>query len=248
MLEKKKHTAPFLVKRLFKLIYVLYSLKKDEDPDDIWQTIQQQKAQERDDMTMGNESQMNTSMGGILSEKEATEFHLSLNRVNKDATHLDKENSNYQTTKAFPQTTKSFNSSKKEIRNSSMSPKMNSSVNFNQRKTSHDRQTPQNRGYADSLYQNKQTQQKQMQIKENYQGQERDCSYGFSDDLQDKNILKVKSNKNLFSNKIHQQPLRENRPVSSGSHAHLHRRREPMQTNQSSEMIHVHKSRPFSSN
>jgi len=36
ILEKKKHTEPHFCKRLFKLVFVLYKLKKNVPLDEIW--------------------------------------------------------------------------------------------------------------------------------------------------------------------------------------------------------------------
>ena len=39
MLEKKKHTKPHFCKRLFKLVFALYKLKKNEPIDEIWEQM-----------------------------------------------------------------------------------------------------------------------------------------------------------------------------------------------------------------
>ena len=47
MLEKKKHTKPYFCKRMFKLIFALYALRKGQTSEEIWQALQARK--EHDD-------------------------------------------------------------------------------------------------------------------------------------------------------------------------------------------------------
>ena len=39
MLEKKKHTKPYFCKRLFKLVFVLFKLKKEVPKNEIWRQL-----------------------------------------------------------------------------------------------------------------------------------------------------------------------------------------------------------------
>ena len=81
---------------------------------------------------------MNTSVGGMFSERIDGEFHLSLTKTGVDETILANENSNYQTAKLKTKSNSS-NSRKKQIKNTSVSPKTSQSMNFHKRKNSHDK-------------------------------------------------------------------------------------------------------------
>ena len=48
MLEKKKHTEPYFCKRLFKLVFVLFNLKKEMAPEEIWRQLQMEEGDVED--------------------------------------------------------------------------------------------------------------------------------------------------------------------------------------------------------
>ena len=43
MLEKKKHTKPYFCKRMFKLIFALYSIRKGQTNEEIWEALKNKK-------------------------------------------------------------------------------------------------------------------------------------------------------------------------------------------------------------
>lgn len=52
MLEKKKHTKPYFCKRLFKLVFVLFKLQKDElSKGEIWRQLMCQVEEDGDDQS-----------------------------------------------------------------------------------------------------------------------------------------------------------------------------------------------------
>ena len=59
-LERKKNSQPFFCKRLFKLVFVLFKLKKGLNVDEIWRQLQTQIDTD-DDGYKGDGSQGNSS-------------------------------------------------------------------------------------------------------------------------------------------------------------------------------------------
>ena len=83
MLEKKKHTKPLFCKRMFKLIFALYQIRKGLTNDEIWATLEKKTGQE-DDI---NETQaLNVSHISGLSqgEQERTSLILSGDSVTQN--------------------------------------------------------------------------------------------------------------------------------------------------------------------
>ena len=83
MLEKKKHTKPLLCKRMFKLIFALYQIRKGLTNEEIWATLEKKTEQEEDI----NETQaLNVSHISGLSqgEQERTSLILSGDSVNQN--------------------------------------------------------------------------------------------------------------------------------------------------------------------
>ena len=58
-LERKKNSQPFFCKRLFKLVFVLFKLKKGLNVDEIWRQLQTQI--DTEEMLGGDGSQGNSS-------------------------------------------------------------------------------------------------------------------------------------------------------------------------------------------
>ena len=48
MLEKKKHTKPYFCKRMFKLIFALYQIRKGQTNEEIWAAIQKKAVQDEE--------------------------------------------------------------------------------------------------------------------------------------------------------------------------------------------------------
>ena len=61
MLEKKKHTKPYFCKRMFKLIFTLYALRKGQTSEEIWHALQIRKENdELNDTAMLNVSHVSS--------------------------------------------------------------------------------------------------------------------------------------------------------------------------------------------
>ena len=125
MLEKKKHTKPYFCKRLFKLVFVLFNLQKDElSMDEIWRQLQMQYEDDDD------QSQANSSMlAGVASDVQSN-YMSTLNektlQVPPNLKTVDKESDeHYSNFKAANANLFSLSSSNNQnMKHTSLSPKV----------------------------------------------------------------------------------------------------------------------------
>lgn len=203
-LEKKKHTKPHFCKRLFKLIFVLFSLKNNMPIDEIWRQVQNQADEER-----LNDSQHAGSsvFGGVLSDNNfGGDKGLALKNEN------DSE-SNYSNFKTLNANIFSLNSSNQNIgRHTSHSPTVDAR-NARNANTVLDLQVEQERSPTVQLI-DVASSQKALNLKPELDRTHESLVYGdYSQINSTKNVATIKTNENSLRTASTCKPKRQ-RPTS----------------------------------